>query len=118
MLTPLTEKQFQQQVIDLAHAFGWRVAHFRSVRVARRDGSIYHATPVQADGEGFTDLVLAHKEKRRVIFAELKADVGRLSPNQVLWGEILDACPGEYYVWKPVDFEDIQRILSGQAYAK
>jgi hypothetical protein len=52
-----SEAQFQQQVIDLARLCGYRVAHFRTVRVQRKGGSVYYTTPVQADGAGWPDLV-------------------------------------------------------------
>jgi hypothetical protein len=48
----ILEKDFQQQVIDLAHYTGWLVAHFRNVRVLSKNGSIKYQVPVQADWKG------------------------------------------------------------------
>jgi len=107
----ITENEFQQQVIDLCHLLGWRVAHFRGVRIQRKDGSVYYQTPVQADGKGFVDLVLVNKEKKRVIFSELKTDKGRLSPEQKEWIEDLREAGQEVYIWRPKDWEEIMETL-------
>lgn len=83
----MSERDWQALVISTAQTFGWRVAHFRKVRVQRRDGSTYWETPVAADGAGFFDLVLIHRRRGDVIFAELKARRGRVEPEQVKWQE-------------------------------
>ena len=49
----MNEAEFQRMVIDMAHLFGWRVAHFRKVQTHGR-----WMTAVAADGKGFPDLVL------------------------------------------------------------
>jgi hypothetical protein len=67
-------------------------------------------TPVQGDGKGFPDLVLARPP--RVIFAELKTAKGKLGPEQENWLAALTACPGvEVYVWRPDQLDDIAQIL-------
>ena len=76
----MTEADLQQGVIQLARLFGYRVAHFRPAQTAKG-----WRTPVQADGKGFPDLVMIHRERRRIIFAELKAARGQLSTDQELW---------------------------------
>jgi VRR-NUC domain len=103
------EDELQHQVIKAAQLRGWRVAHFRKVRVQRRDGSVYWETPVQADGAGFPDLVLV---KGKVLWVELKADDGRLSPEQVAWLERLRAAGQEAFIWRPADWPTIERVLS------
>jgi VRR-NUC domain len=91
-----TEREFTAQVMTIAHLYGWTVAHFRPAR--RADGS--WMTPLQGDGAGFPDLVLVRGE--RCLFAELKAEGGRLAPLQQRWLEALRAVPGlEVVVWKP-----------------
>ena len=104
-----TESQFQDAVIEYAQLTCWAVAHFRGVRVQRADGSHYYATPVQADGEGFPDLVLV---RERVIYAELKSDRGRLSDDQTIWKDRLRGAGAEFYVWRPRDWPSIERILA------
>lgn len=96
----MKEDEFQQMVIDMAHLFGWRVAHFRRARTAKG-----WRTPVAADGKGFPDLVLVrHKQ---VIYAELKTDRGTVSPEQREWLEALPAS----VVWRPKYLDQIERTL-------
>lgn len=105
----MLESELQRSVIDLAHLLGWRVAHFRSVPVKHGDRTAY-ATPVQADGAGFPDLVLC---RERVIFAELKSDRGRLSTEQMDWMFSLGEAGAERYIWYPQAWRDgtIEEVL-------
>ncbi len=110
------EEAFQSQVIDLARALGWRVAHFRPTRIQRKDGSVRYATPVQADGTGFPDLVLCNG--RRVVFAELKSARGKVSPEQGAWLLGLGDAGQEAFLWRPADWDAIEAVLSGMAHQK
>lgn len=112
----LPEKAFQGAVIDLAHLHGWRVAHFTTSQV--RPGQ--WATAVAADGKGFPDLVIV--KPRRLIFAELKGDRGRLTPEQKAWlsdlATVRDAGEGMNVplmvcVWRPNDWPIIEAALKG-----
>lgn len=98
-----TEADFQTYVIDLAHLYKWRVAHFRTARTEKG-----WRTPVSADGKGFPDLVLV---RDRVIYAELKSDSGRLSSEQEAWLEDLAAAGAETYVWRPSDRTAVEAAL-------
>lgn len=98
----MSEAQLQSSIIELARWLGWRVAHFRTVAVKRGD-RVRYETPVQADGKGFPDLVLAHP-KRGVIFAELKSETGRLEPEQDVWIAVLQDAGAHVAVWKPRDY--------------
>jgi hypothetical protein len=104
----ISEDTFQQHVLNVAEDNGWLRAHFRTVRIARADGSFYYATPVQADGEGFPDLVLV---RERIIYAELKSEIGILRPEQEVWKKAIEAAGGEYYLWRPSDWAEINKIL-------
>ena len=97
------ENAFQQAVIELAQALGWKVAHFRAART--KDG---WRTPVAADGAGWPDLVLV---RDRVIFAECKTLRGKMSPNQWQWRDCLLYARAEVYVWRPLDWDEIETIL-------
>lgn len=99
----MSERQLQACVIDLAHVLGFRVAHFRPAFERGR-----YRTPVDADGAGFVDLVLA--KPGRVLFVELKAENGRLTAQQKQWVEVLGAD-----VWTPALWHDgtIHSILAG-----
>lgn len=103
----MTEREFQKTVIDLAHIYGWLVAHFRTALSQKG----HWMTPVQADGAGFPDLCMVKGE--RMIFAELKADKGKLSEKQERWMHALRFVPQvEVYVWRPTDFTYIEEILT------
>ena len=103
---PMSEADWQYTVIDLAHLYGWKVAHFRGAW--SKDGKRF-VTPVGADGAGFPDLVLARRDmqgRREWIVAELKAEDGQPSPEQCEWLELLHG-----YLWRPSDYDEIVRIL-------
>jgi hypothetical protein len=127
----LNEREFQRQVTDLAVILGWDWAHFRPAQTAKG-----WRTPVSGTiGAGFVDLVLVRERDRRLIFAELKKDDGRLSGDQervldVLRSIEFDAscgevpiahnddkrrrcCPPlvEVHVWRPRDLDAIAEIL-------
>lgn len=114
------EAAFQGQVIEIAHLYRWRVAHFRPAQTSRG-----WRTPVAADGAGFPDLVLIRPPE--LIIAELKSEKGTLSPAQREWvGELtlveeaIAQAAGqpphrrlfEVNVWRPSDFDDIVKRLS------
>lgn len=101
----MSEAEWQQQVIDLAHLHGWRVAHFRPAQNGRGDWR----TPVAADGRGFPDLVCARRG--RVLFVELKSDNGRLTTEQRHWLDALQHAGAEVAVWRPRDFDTVLDVL-------
>ena len=100
----MTEAELQAAIVDLAHLLGWRVAHFRAAKTSKG-----WRTPVQGDASGFVDLVLVRPAKGpsilpvggRVIFAELKGDRGRISPDQQAWADAIKAAGGEHHFWWP-----------------
>lgn len=106
MVTPtiksMSENDLLRCVLDLAKVYGWRTFHARPAMTAKG-----YRTPVQGDGKGFPDLVLAREG--RVIFAELKVDGGHPTADQVRW---LIALAG--YLWRPADWHsgEILRVLS------
>lgn len=118
MKPDMTEKQFQDIVVDLAMFWGWKVHHVRPGMTAKG----FYMTAVQGH-VGFPDLVLAHEGRegghRRamlpaVLFAELKSPAGRLSDAQKDWGRVLATVPGvEYHLWRPDDLERIAARLEG-----
>ena len=105
---PVLEKHFQNQVIMLAKLYGWLVMHTRAVEI--RPG--VWKTPLTGH-PGFPDLVLAHAT-RGVIFAELKADKGKLTDMQDVWLRTLADAGCETYVWRPKDIDIISDTLAGK----
>ncbi|MCJ7828135.1 MAG: VRR-NUC domain-containing protein [Dehalococcoidia bacterium] len=95
----MKEEDFLKQVIELAHLCGWLIFHARPAMTSKG-----WRTPVQADGAGFPDLVLV---RERVIFAELKSEKGKLSDTQKVWRDAILAADGEYYTWKPSEWDDV-----------
>jgi len=104
---PISEKQFQDQVIALAILHGWKVHHVRP----GMSSTGRWLTHVQGH-VGFPDLVMAH-ERHGLLFVECKTVKGRLTEAQVDWCRTLDATGAETYVWRPTDLHFIQRRLKG-----
>jgi len=102
----ITEDDLLGNVIHAARIHGFLVHHCRAARTA--DG---WRTPVQGN-RGFPDLVLA--KPGRLILAELKAQRGRLSAEQVVWRGVLELGPAEVYEWRPADWlsGEIQAVLA------
>jgi hypothetical protein len=107
MVTDLLEKDFTDNVVQLAKTLGWRVAHFRPAQTKHG-----WRTPMQGD-KGFPDLVLA--KDGRVIFAELKSATGKLTKEQREWLDEFSGLPTspETYVWRPHHLDSIGKVLSG-----
>lgn len=103
-----SEADFQRAVIQLAQVTGWRVAHFRPAQNARGDWR----TPVAADGAGWPDLVLVRGH--RLLFRELKTEAGKLTLEQLAWGEALKAAGADWGVWRPSDWDIIESALKKQ----
>ena len=87
----ITEKQFQQQIINLAQLFGWLTYHNPDSR---------RSTP------GFPDLVLARN--KTIIFAELKTTRGRTTKHQKRWAEHLP----HHRTWRPDNWPEIEATLT------
>ncbi len=93
-----TEKQFQAMVERLAKLLGWEA---------------YHTHDSRRSQPGFPDLVLVHPT-RGVLFAELKADAGKVRPNQERWIALLTQAGADARVWRPKDWPEIERVLRGE----
>ncbi len=97
-LPAITEKQFMQQVIDLARLCGWLV---------------YHPFDSRRSAAGFPDLVMVRGQI--VIFAELKTERGRLSTAQANWLDRLIGARGTgVFCWRPSDWPEIERVLTAR----
>ena len=95
---PLTEKQWQANVTELAEFCGWE--H-------------YHAWLSIHSPTGWPDLALV--KPPRLIFAELKSESGKATPNQEHWLSLLRRIPGiEVYLWRPADVDSVIHILTGR----
>ena len=90
----MTEKQFQSWVVDVAKVHGWKV---------------YHTYDSRRSEPGFPDLVMV---RDRVLFRELKTDIGRISPAQKEWGEALTQAGADFAIWRPKDKKTIIEELT------
>jgi hypothetical protein len=90
-----TEADFQRTVIDMAQRLGWLVAHWPNAVM----------NPI------WPDLTLI--KGRRVIFAELKTERGKLGLKQAQRLAELETIGAEVYVWRPSMFESIEMTLRG-----
>ena len=90
---PLSERDFLRQVTALAGLGGWRVFHpWLSVHSAA----------------GVPDLICV-KAGQPIVFAELKTAVGKVTPAQQYWLDLLAAVPSvEVYLWRPADWSAIE----------
>jgi len=96
-VTPMTEKEFLQQVRDLAKLCGWLT---------------YHTYDSRRSPEGFPDLVLVRGNQ--IVFTELKSEKGKLRPEQRMWLDALEkVCNVEVYLWRPHNWDEIVERLGG-----
>lgn len=103
----LLEREWQDQVTDLAELLGWTWAHFRPGQTQQG-----WRTPVAGPGgRGFPDLVLW---RERVVYVEVKAQRGKTSPAQVTVINALIHAGAEVYVWRPSDFDEARRVLTSR----
>lgn len=103
----MTEAEFQAQVVQLATITGWRHLHVR--RTIGRGRKWTTSTNLA----GWPDLLLWRPG--RVIAAELKADGGKVTDEQVdVLGSLAEAGV-ECHVWYPADFDVIAATLGRHA---
>jgi len=93
--TTVTEKQLQSDIIRIAKRCGWKV---------------YHTHDSRRSEFGFPDLTMVRRG--RLIFAELKRELGKPTPEQSEWLEALSMVLGaEVYIWRPQDIQEIEGVL-------
>ena len=91
------EKAFMNKVVRAASMLGW---------------SPYHTHDSRRSHPGWPDLVLIEPIKqRRVLFAEIKAEKGKVTAEQDWWLRALRACGEEAYLWRPSDWDAIIECL-------
>ena len=91
---PISEAQWARTVVEYAELMGWRVYRtWLSVR-----------SPA-----GYPDLTLV---RERVVWAELKREKGGiLTKAQEDWLIALCIADQETHVWRPSDWDEVQRVL-------
>lgn len=91
----VTEREFLQQIRTLARTMNWLC---------------YHTHDSRRSEPGFPDLVLT--KGARLIFAELKTDIGKTTNEQIVWMASLEATGAEVYIWRPREFDRVVSILT------
>lgn len=102
-VVPMTESQFQAQVVTLAESLGWEWMHI---------GRVGKHVPNGAKGtlgRGWPDLVLVRGN--RVLFAELKTDEAALTAEQTKVLDLLSNA-AEIHVWRPLYWNLILEVLA------
>jgi hypothetical protein len=92
-VTGIAEAAFMATVREAATLTGWLV---------------YHTFHSKRSPSGFPDLVCV---RDRVVFAELKGPTTRVTREQKRWLDALAAAGAEVYLWRPDEWEEIQRVL-------
>ena len=101
----MLEKDFATQVEHLFTLFGWRWTHFEPA--IRQSGE--WATALRGM-KGLPDYIAVRDGK--LIFAEIKGDRGRLTPDQTEWIERLRAVREvRTETWWPDDLQEIKELL-------
>ncbi len=102
----MSESDLQTAIVDLAHLYGWRIAHFRPAQT-----KYGWRTPVSADGKGFPDLCLVKGGK--LIFWEVKSGYSPLREEQDEWLKRLGRVDGVIaMVVRVADWGYIYKTLS------
>lgn len=91
---PLTEREWQAQVVAIARLYGWQV---------------HHHLISYGSAAGWPDLAIGRAG--RVLFVELKTDAGKLRPAQRTWLGLLAVAGCEVGVWRPADLDLVTAVL-------
>lgn len=104
-----THVEFQQQIIDLAHAFSWRHLHVR--RSIGKNRKWVTTTNLK----GWPDLLIFRPDQGYVA-AELKIPPDSPTPEQAELLAYLATMPATVAkLWTPDDWDDIQATLAVRA---
>lgn len=105
-LKAMKEGDLQKNVIKMARLLGWNV---------------YHTFDSRKSEPGFPDLCMMHHELKRIIFAELKTEKGKVTEAQEAWlNQLYDVAQESNNVvqvklWRPHQWATgaIDRALKG-----
>jgi hypothetical protein len=91
----VSEEAFMSHVITAARFFRWQL--------------VYHTRDSRKSAPGFPDLVLCRPP--RVLWLELKSEIGMVSDTQQEWIDGLLASGQEVYVFKPSQWDAVLEVL-------
>lgn len=81
---------------------GWRWVHYRPAETLRGWRTALSGSP------GLSDFICC---RERVVFLEAKTDKDRIRPDQQEWISDLLRAGAEVHVFRPVDREEMERIM-------
>lgn len=112
------ESDYDQTIIDMSHAYGWRCVHFRPGMTSRfrinkkGESKPVWTTPVSGDAAGFPDWMF-FKPGEKPIFIEFKVGRNKPSPEQEEWLDLLNEVPGiqSGLLILPDDLDRLEELL-------
>lgn len=99
----ISEASWQKMVIQLAVSKGWKYYHPPD-NIPNKAGKRQYVVA------GYPDLTLV--KDNRLLFIELKRNLGKTTKEQVEWLEALKKAGAEVYVWRPKDYNEVVQVLS------
>lgn len=100
---PMTEDEMLAGVTDALTLCGWRWMH-----IIRSDG-------VTAGSPGWPDIVAVHPAREFVLVLELKGAKTPATYDQVAWLNGLEARRVDARIVRPVDYDDVLRLIMAPA---
>jgi len=97
----MSEKTLQDRIRGRAQRRGWKVAHAGKALVGEGDAA-HWITPMSP---GWPDLTLA-KAGHRLIFLELKKELGEVDEEQVEWLQLLNQTGNKAVIVRPSDLRE------------
>lgn len=108
----MNEREWQEQVIELAQLNGWAHLHVRK-SVGR--GAKWTTT---TNLKGWPDLFLWHERDHRTLAIELKVRPNTATPDQLAVLASLNAAGIESYVMFPEQFDELAAVLARRRIAR
>ena len=97
-LRAVTEKDWQQQVVEILQWHGWVV---------------YHTWSSLHSEAGFPDVFAIHPRSGDRLAAELKRETGKVSPAQLRWLALIEMAGIDNFVWRPSDVDAVIERAKG-----
>lgn len=104
----LSEREFRDQVDDLARQLGWESMHVDPLRTS---GGLWRTPTHGSLGKGWPDTTYVRDRDRRLIFVEFKRELGTVAPEQLAVLDYLNRAGLEAFLWRPSDFDRIVEVL-------
>lgn len=104
----VSEDEMQRLVTDIAGVYGYAWMHVDPLRTS---GGLWRTPTHGPLGKGWPDTVLVSRSRQRIVFAELKRELGTVSADQAAVLAFLDAAGFEAHVVRPSTFDAFVEVL-------